>query len=44
MLIEFDCLLKDPLLILLCDAFIDIENFNSDQVGEEKRKKFKRDP
>ena len=43
MLIEFDCLLKDPLLILLCDAFIDIENFNSDQVGEEKKKKLKRE-
>ena len=43
MLIEFDCFLKDPLLVLLGDVFIDIENFNSDQVGDKKRKKIKRE-
>lgn len=43
MLIEFDCFLKDPLLVLLCETFIDSEDFNSDQVSEEKRKKLKRE-
>ena len=41
MLIEFDCFLKDPLLVLLCETFIDSEDFNSDQVSEEKERNSK---
>ena len=43
MLIEFDCFLKDPLLVVLGDIFIDIEDFNSDQIGDKKRKKIKKE-
>ena len=38
-LIERDCFLKDPLLIVLGDMFLDIQEVEKDDVSDEKRKK-----
>ena len=42
-LIEYDCFLKDPLLVLLTEMFLDFEDVKSNQLDETKRRKLKRE-